>query len=175
MLSRTQRPAAGHRGSAQWAENVVPTLPRPGSRANRRRNALPDRLGQHIQPKWCACPFPQAVRKSAVECKKNSLLILELLQKMVQRKISIKQVDGPIGIGSAVGSAAREKGWTAAPVRQRHHQPESRRLQPLAHPDSRRRRDPSSLHRRPDAEEKSACASKNGSTRPRSCSWCSSP
>jgi regulator of sigma E protease len=57
-------------------------------------------------------PFPEAVRKSALECKKNSLLILELLQKMVERKVSIKQVDGPIGIGSAVGSAAREKGWT---------------------------------------------------------------
>src|ERR1700704_1433983 len=57
-------------------------------------------------------PFTEAVRKSAVECKKNSLLILELLQKMVQNKVSIKQVDGPIGIGSAVGSAARQKGWT---------------------------------------------------------------
>src|SRR5882672_2972220 len=57
-------------------------------------------------------PFAEAVRKSALECKKNSLLILELLQKMVQRKVSIRQVDGPIGIGSAVGSAAREKGWT---------------------------------------------------------------
>ena len=31
---------------------------------------------------------------------------------MVQLKVSIRQVDGPIGIGSAVGSAAREEGWT---------------------------------------------------------------
>src|SRR5258708_4614429 len=53
-------------------------------------------------------PFAEAVRNSALECKKNSLLILELLQKMVQRKVSIRQVDGPIGIGSAVGSAARQ-------------------------------------------------------------------
>lgn len=57
-------------------------------------------------------PFGQAVRKSAGECWKNSSLILELLRKMVQHKVSIRQVDGPIGIGSAVGSAAREKGWT---------------------------------------------------------------
>ncbi len=56
--------------------------------------------------------FPDALRKSAAECKKNSFLILELLQKMVERKVSIRQVDGPIGIGSAVGSAAREEGWT---------------------------------------------------------------
>ncbi len=57
-------------------------------------------------------PFPQAVRKSVGECVKNSSLILELLRKMVQLKVSIRQVDGPIGIGSAVGSAAREEGWT---------------------------------------------------------------
>jgi regulator of sigma E protease len=57
-------------------------------------------------------PFPDAFRKSVAECVKNSSLILELLQKMVQRKVSIRQVDGPIGIGSAIGSAAREQGWT---------------------------------------------------------------
>jgi len=57
-------------------------------------------------------PFPQAVRKSVGECVKNSSLILELLQKMVQHKVSMRQVDGPIGIGSAVGAAAREEGWT---------------------------------------------------------------
>ncbi|MBI3474739.1 MAG: RIP metalloprotease RseP [Acidobacteria bacterium] len=71
------------------------------------------RIGLASQPtKVVRLPFGEAVRKSALECKKNSLLILELLQKMVERKVSIKQVDGPIGIGSAVGSAAREKGWT---------------------------------------------------------------
>ncbi len=71
------------------------------------------RIGLASNPtKVVRLPFPEAVRRSAAECKKNSLLILELLQKMVQRKISIRQVDGPIGIGSAVGNAAREKGWT---------------------------------------------------------------
>lgn len=71
------------------------------------------RIGLASNPtKVVRLPFSEAVRRSAAECKKNSLLILELLQKMVQRKISIRQVDGPIGIGSAVGSAAREKGWT---------------------------------------------------------------
>jgi regulator of sigma E protease len=56
--------------------------------------------------------FPEALKQSLVENKKNSFLILELLQKMVQRKVSMRQVDGPIGIGSAVGEAAREEGWT---------------------------------------------------------------
>jgi regulator of sigma E protease len=57
-------------------------------------------------------PFPEAVTRSVSYCERNSFLILELLQKMVQRKVSLRQVDGPIGIGSAVGEAAREEGWT---------------------------------------------------------------
>jgi len=68
-------------------------------------------LGSDLPTKVVHLPFMDAVRKSALECKKNSLLIVELLQKMVERKISIKQVDGPIGIGSAVGTAFREEGW----------------------------------------------------------------
>jgi len=56
--------------------------------------------------------FPDALKRSVSYCEKNSFLILELLQKMVQRKVSMRQVDGPIGIGSAVGEAAREEGWT---------------------------------------------------------------
>jgi len=56
--------------------------------------------------------FAEALKQSLSDNKKNSFLILELLQKMAQRKVSMRQVDGPIGIGSAVGAAAREKGWT---------------------------------------------------------------
>ena len=56
--------------------------------------------------------FADAFRRSLSDNKKSSFLILELLQKMVQRKVSMRQVDGPIGIGSAVGAAAREEGWT---------------------------------------------------------------
>jgi len=57
-------------------------------------------------------PFGEAVRKSGGECVKNSSLSLELLRKMAEHKVSMRQVDGPIGIGSAIGSAAREEGWT---------------------------------------------------------------
>jgi regulator of sigma E protease len=71
------------------------------------------RIGLASYPtKVVKLPFPEAVRKSAGECVKNSSLIIELIRKMLQHKVSIRQVDGPIGIGSAVGSAAREKGWT---------------------------------------------------------------
>jgi regulator of sigma E protease len=56
--------------------------------------------------------FVDALRRSLSENKRSSFLILELLQKMVRHKVSMRQVDGPIGIGSAVGAAAREEGWT---------------------------------------------------------------
>jgi regulator of sigma E protease len=57
-------------------------------------------------------PFAAALNKSLEANKRYSLLILELVEKMVQRKISLRQVEGPIRIGSAVGRAASEKGWT---------------------------------------------------------------
>src|ERR1019366_1607285 len=56
--------------------------------------------------------FADAMKRSLADNKRSSFLTLELLQKMAQRKVSMRQVDGPIGIGSAVGAAAREKGWS---------------------------------------------------------------
>src|SRR5580658_3922154 len=56
--------------------------------------------------------FPAALRLSLQENKKTSLLILELVQKMLQGKISVRSIEGPIRIGQAAGEAARRKGWT---------------------------------------------------------------
>ena len=56
-------------------------------------------------------PIP-AFQRSLEDNKRYSLVLLELIQKMVQRKVSMKQVEGPIGIGSAIGHAVTEKGWT---------------------------------------------------------------
>ncbi|HUR37067.1 MAG TPA: RIP metalloprotease RseP [Terriglobales bacterium] len=56
-------------------------------------------------------PFGKAFEKSIEWNKRYSLLIGDLLQKMVQRKVSLKQVDGPIGIGKATGEAVRQPGW----------------------------------------------------------------
>ncbi|MBI3644934.1 MAG: site-2 protease family protein, partial [Acidobacteriales bacterium] len=55
--------------------------------------------------------FPLALSKSLEDNKRSSFLILELVQKMVQRKVSPRMVEGPIGIGGAVGRAVREEGW----------------------------------------------------------------
>jgi regulator of sigma E protease len=62
--------------------------------------------------KVSALPLAAAFHKSVEQNKEGSLLILELVQKMIQRKISIRTIEGPIGIGRAAGEAASEKGWT---------------------------------------------------------------
>jgi regulator of sigma E protease len=111
MLSRTKDQPLDIvvlRNGQQMHFTVTPTLA-SGAPGGEMRY----RIGLASNPtKVVRLPFMAAVAKSAAECKKNSSLILELLQKMVERKVSIRQVDGPIGIGSAIGSAARQEGWT---------------------------------------------------------------
>jgi regulator of sigma E protease len=53
-------------------------------------------------------PFPQALDRSVEECRTNSLLIFELMGKMIERKVSIKQMSGPIGITKISGEAAKQ-------------------------------------------------------------------
>jgi regulator of sigma E protease len=79
----------------------------PGQQEKRYRVGI-----QSLQMKVSALPLAAAFHKSIEQNKEGSLLILDLLQKMIQRKISIRAVEGPIGIGRAAGEAATEKGWT---------------------------------------------------------------
>lgn len=53
-------------------------------------------------------PFPQALRSAYEECKTNSLLIFKLVGKMIEKKVSIKQMSGPIGIAKISGEAAKQ-------------------------------------------------------------------
>jgi regulator of sigma E protease len=52
-------------------------------------------------------PFRVSVKTAYEECKSNSLLIFELLGKLLQNKNSIRQMSGPIGIFRYSGMAAR--------------------------------------------------------------------
>src|SRR5271166_125861 len=71
------------------------------------------RLGFHSQPVHVdKLPFAQALNRSLEENKKYSLLIVDLVHKMLEHKVSIKQMEGPIGIARASGDAARQPGWT---------------------------------------------------------------
>jgi regulator of sigma E protease len=79
----------------------------PGQQEKRYRVGLGS-----LPMKVSALPLAAAFHKSIEQNKEGSLLILELVQKMIQRKISIRTIEGPIGIGRAAGEAATEKGWT---------------------------------------------------------------
>jgi regulator of sigma E protease len=57
-------------------------------------------------------PFAKAFSLSLQENKRFSLLMIDLIQKLVEKKASITQLDGPIGIARASGEAARQPGWT---------------------------------------------------------------
>jgi regulator of sigma E protease len=57
-------------------------------------------------------PFFRAFSRSFATNKRYSKMIVDLVQKMVERKASMKQIAGPIGIGAAAGQAARQPGWT---------------------------------------------------------------
>ena len=56
--------------------------------------------------------FGKALHYSLQDNKKFSLLMVDLIHKMAERKASIRQLDGPIGIARASGDAARQPGWT---------------------------------------------------------------
>jgi regulator of sigma E protease len=64
------------------------------------------------QTKVKTLPFAEAVSLSLHENRENALLILELVKKMAEHKISPRSIEGPIRIGQAAGEAARSKGWT---------------------------------------------------------------
>ena len=57
-------------------------------------------------------PFDKALALSLRKNREYSLMILELAKKLVERKISLKAVSGPIGIAQEAGYAAQQKGWT---------------------------------------------------------------
>jgi len=64
------------------------------------------------ETKVTTLPFTQALSLSLRENRKYSLLILELAKKIVQGKVSLRAVSGPIGIAQDAGFAAQQKGWT---------------------------------------------------------------
>jgi regulator of sigma E protease len=96
------------RGSEKKTFTVKPSLS-PGGASQELRY----RIGiASIPTKVVKLNFADALKRSLSDNKRSSFLILELLRKMAERKVSMRQVDGPIGIGSAVGAAAREDGWS---------------------------------------------------------------
>ncbi|HEY2470359.1 MAG TPA: RIP metalloprotease RseP [Terracidiphilus sp.] len=57
--------------------------------------------------------FSSAVGESRDFCAQNSLLIVNVLKKVLTHKVSVKQLSGPLGIAVAAGQAAKEPYWSA--------------------------------------------------------------
>jgi regulator of sigma E protease len=55
--------------------------------------------------------FGGALNRSIEQNKKNSMLIMELVKRLLTKKASIKQMSGPIGIARQSGEMARQDGW----------------------------------------------------------------
>jgi regulator of sigma E protease len=55
--------------------------------------------------------FSAAIGESRDFCAENSLMIVNVLQKLLTRKASVKQLAGPVGIAHAAGQAAETKYW----------------------------------------------------------------
>jgi len=69
----------------------------------------------HPDVKTSRLPFGAALSRSLVDNKKDSMLILELMKRLVERKVSIRAISGPIGIAQDAGEAAQARsreGWT---------------------------------------------------------------
>jgi regulator of sigma E protease len=72
------------------------------------------RLGFRNMPetKVSRLPLPEAFSHSLKDNERFSVILLQLVGKLVQHKVSLKTVSGPIGIAQQAGEAAQEKGWT---------------------------------------------------------------
>ena len=57
-------------------------------------------------------PFWKAFDESLEQNKKYSLLIVDLVRKMLRNEASIKQMEGPIGIARAAGQVAQQPDWS---------------------------------------------------------------
>ena len=97
------------RGSQTFSRRVTPILASTEDPKEQRY-----RLGflNKSETKVTTLPFAQALSLSLEQNKKYSLLILELAKKIVEHKVSLRAVSGPIGIAQDAGYAAEQKGWT---------------------------------------------------------------
>ena len=53
----------------------------------------------------------RGVSRSAGFCADNSFLIIEVIERLFTRKVSVSQLAGPIGIAQMAGEAAQMRGW----------------------------------------------------------------
>lgn len=73
------------------------------------QGAIPDDIAVRAEP----MKFSSAVAESRDFCADSSLLIVNVLKKVLTHKVSVKQLSGPVGIAVAAGQAVKEPYWSA--------------------------------------------------------------
>jgi regulator of sigma E protease len=68
---------------------------------------VPNQIPYRNQP----LSFTAAIYKSGAFCVDKSTLIVEVLQRLFTRKVSVSQLAGPVGIARIAGEAAETRGW----------------------------------------------------------------
>ena len=58
-------------------------------------------------------PLNRAVAKSSAFCSDKSFLIVDVLGRLFTRKVSVNQLQGPVGIARMAGDAAETKDWVS--------------------------------------------------------------
>jgi len=71
--------------------------------------AIPQDIAMRTEP----MKFSNAVAESRDFCADSSLLIVNVLKKVLTHKVSVKQLSGPVGIAVAAGQAVKEPYWSA--------------------------------------------------------------
>jgi regulator of sigma E protease len=94
------------RDGRQSTFNVTPAPEEQDGRKQFKIGVIPE-----FQTKVDSLPLKAAFSRSLDENKRNSVLILDLVKKMVKHEVSMKTMSGPIGIARISGRAARQPGW----------------------------------------------------------------
>jgi len=96
------------RGGKTSTFQMTPVLAPDGEGVQRYRIGFVPGVRQEVDK----LSFSQALNRSIDQNKKYAMLLVELVQKMVKGKVSVKMMSGPIDIAKVSGEAAREPGWT---------------------------------------------------------------
>src|SRR5579859_282366 len=98
---------ARHSGKV-FTYQMTPVLAADGEGSQRYRIGFVPGVRQQVDK----LSFSQALSRSVNQNKKYAMLLIELVQKMVEKKVSVRMMSGPIDIARVSGEAAREPGWT---------------------------------------------------------------
>ena len=86
-------------------------------------------------------PLAEAMDHSTKFLSNNTFFMIEVVKRMFEHKVSVRQLSGPVGIAHMAGEAAEAHGWYPKFWLAADHQPATGHPESAAVPDSGRRDD----------------------------------